>query len=157
MNSLPIEVENKIWNYYYSNLYEDVLNEFKMKINKFKLFNFNVNEIVQKISSNKYYLSIDKSNLSFLNRQLIDMLEDKIYYLLYYNSNCYYSYVYELYYRWNSSYSDIPESCKYLGAYVNKKGNFNKKILGRFKVIASGEGLIMTKMKSIRDMIHNEI
>tara|TARA_B100000886_G_scaffold189813_1_gene130621 strand:+ start:25218 stop:25688 length:471 start_codon:yes stop_codon:yes gene_type:complete len=156
MQSLPIEVENKIWSYYYSDLYNDVLNELKVKISNFKLFNFDVNELLQKISSSSHYLSIEKSNLSFLNNQLIKMLNDRTYYLLFHNNN-YFSYVHQIYYRWANSYSDIPESCKYLGVYINKKGNFNKKILGRFKVIASGEGLIMAKMRNLKDLINSGI
>ncbi len=143
MNKLPLDVENSIWKMYYMDNYKKVINELKGKRIFFREFNrittLMVNYIMQ-----KDHFHINKSDLTALNCELLNALNDKSFFLLYKKYD-YINYVYQVT-KFKNPFSGLPESCRFIGAFLYKKSNFNKKFYKRLKVIASGENILFSKM-----------
>ncbi len=143
MNTLPLEIEDRIWYLYYADIYKHVINEINNKRNFVIKLNKLTNLIVNNILLNNYF-DIDRSELIDLNNELLKNIQDKSFYLLY-KHDVYFNYIYQIL-KFQKIYPDIPESCKLIGAYLNKKSNFNKKFYKRLKVITSGENTLFSKM-----------
>lgn len=144
MNTLPLEVEDEIWRLYYLDKYKSIINELNKKKKFVIKFNKLTNLIVNNISLNNHF-DINKSELVNLNNELLKNLQEISFYLLY-KTDIYFNYIYQIL-KFKKIYPDIPESCRLIGAYLNKKSNFNKKFYKRLKVITSGENILFSKMR----------
>ena len=144
MNILPLEVEDEIWRLYYLDKYSSVINE----LNNKKDFTIKLNKLTNLIINNIFlenHFNINKSELVELNNELLKNLQDVSFYLLY-KTDVYFNYIYQIL-KFKKIYPDIPESCRLIGAYLNKKSNFNKKFYKRLKIITSGENILFSKMR----------
>lgn len=139
MNTLPLEIENEIWNLHYMNLYKDNI---VIEINKIKfLFNSIYNscrKIKDKILSNQY-INIIKEDIILINERITYMIYNKSFYLLFKNNDNY-NYIYQIS-KFHNAYNDLPMSCRLAGAYLNKLGNFNSKLIKRLTVICNKENI----------------
>lgn len=150
MKRFPLEIENNIWNIYYHSKYKDIVNEINNNLVFFYDFNNEVSIIENKILNMLYktaYLQIRKHQLVCLNNQLLHAINNKAFYLLF-NKDPYINYIYQIL-KFDSVFPRLPESCKYIGAYLYKKSNFNPKMMKRLIVICSGENIMFLKSRNL--------
>jgi len=144
MNTLPLEIENEIWNLHYMNLYKDNI---VTEINKIKfLFNSihnSCHKIKDKILLKKDVDNILKEDIIFINERIKYIISNKVFYLVFKNNN-YYNYIYQIA-KFNNAYNDLPISCRLTAAYLNKLSNFNPKLIKKLKIICNEEPLSFYK------------
>lgn len=141
MNSLPTEIQDKIWKLYYKDIYkENVIVELKKNVD---LFNSLHNDFcsVKCILFSKDYLKINKLSIIDLNDRIEKVLKNKVIYLIYKSKNNFLDYLNQML-KFSTSYSSLPADCRLAGAYLYKFSNFNPKILKRLAVICSQEDVI---------------
>ena len=142
MNSLPLEIENKIWNIYYKDIYsEKIIGELNVINDNFHFVRISVSKLKRNILSEKY-IYVEKNNIIDLNNKINILLHDNVFKLIYKN-NPYFNYLFEIL-KFNKIYSGIPEKCKLAAVFLNKSANFNPKLLKRLKIICANEHIILS-------------
>jgi|TARA_Y100000992_G_C21262201_1_gene491894 hypothetical protein len=141
MDRLPIEIQDKIWNLYYKDIYkENIIHELK---NNIYLFYSLHNEIcgVKCSLFSRGYLKINKSIIIDLNNKIEKVLKNKVICLIYKSKNNFLGYLNQIL-RFSNAYSSLPIDCRLAGAYLYKLSNFNQKLLKRLVVVCSQEDAI---------------
>lgn len=143
MYRLPLEIQDKIWNLYYKDIYKENV------IHELKKYRYIFNSLHQKIFSIKniifstQYLQINKRSIVILNDEIKELLTNKVIYLIY-KSNNILSYLIQIS-KFSNAYNSLPTDCRLVGAYLYKCSNFNQKILKRLAVICSQENILFCK------------
>ena len=135
MNKLPIEIENKIWNLYYSDIYKiNIVNEIKSIMNYGNLFNNDIENIMLEIRKVRFDLNPDnvnnnntniKNDLKKTNDKLEFIIKNKSYYLLLKDIKMKIKHPSEI-------RPIIPENFYYICNYLIRKCNYRKKM---FKIL----------------------
>lgn len=99
-------------------------------------------DLKNKILSNQY-INIIKEDIMLINERITYMIYNKSFYLLFKNNN-HYNYIYQIS-KFHNAYNDLPISCRLAGAYLNKLGNFNSKLIKRLTVICNKENISFYK------------
>jgi hypothetical protein len=146
MDNLPIDIQNIIWNMYYMDFYKKIINELKEKYIFFNEFNKKTSLIINNIMNNTLYFNkIDVIEIIELNKELENMFNQRSFYLLYKN-NEYFNYLYQIT-KFKNIYPNLPDNCKLIGAYLNKRSNFNKKFLKRLEILTSREHIVFIPLE----------
>jgi hypothetical protein len=132
MNTLPIEIEDEIWTYYYKDLYKNIVVEINDITNKINDLNDNINyikSIVRLFRFNIYKNNYDNyemsQNLNEVNINLINIHEYKASRLIiFYNNKFLLN---------NKLILDFPVEYRYVCTSLIRKSNFQKKMIKYIK------------------------
>ena len=144
LKNLPNELQDKIWNLHYMDLYKEyVIQQLNHLVCIEKIIEKNIESLqinIRKIRfSNHDEIFYNEKNdfinmFESTNSLILSVINSKSYFLCCRLNNQYFSYINQIM-KFKDYYVEFPDRYKIIAAYFSKKCNYNKKMIKYLKIL----------------------